>query len=93
MRTPGNEFIAWQGSVGHQLAFGIDGVNVNNALCQIGTNSCNLGSKDFSFKRFQIESTTQSWHLMPSPESGKSLCMPLGTRDRTLIGLEALTTQ
>ena len=55
LRTPCNEFIAWQGSVGHQLARCIDAVNLDDAFCQIGTNSCNLGSKDFSFKRFQID--------------------------------------
>ena len=54
----------------------IGGVNawLRAACCQIGANSCNLGSKNFSFnKGFRLNATTQSWHLMPLPGSGKSI--------------------
>jgi len=47
LRTPSDEFIARQGSVGDRLTRGIDGVNLDDAFCQIGANSCNLGSRDF----------------------------------------------
>lgn len=59
------------------MAGGIDSVNLNDALCQVGTDSCNLAHGTSPFKGFRLTSTPQSWHSMPSPEGGKSLRIPL----------------
>ena len=68
-----------QRAVGHHLARCIDRVNLDDAFCQIGTNLCDLGSKDFFFNTaFRLNLRIQSWHLMPSPGGGKFLGIPLG---------------
>ena len=71
LSTPKDEFVARQGSVGHQLVAGIDGVNLNNALCQIGTNSCHPGSWDSSFYRdFPNSQAAVLWYWFSSLING-----------------------
>src|SRR4030095_6698100 len=73
LRTPGGELVAHQRPAGHPIAYGINGVNLDDLLCQIDTDSCNLVHGTSPFKGFRLTSAHQSWHSMPLPESGKSL--------------------
>jgi len=47
--------------------------NLYDLLCQIDANSCNLVHETSPFEGCRLTSKRQSWHLMPLPESGKSL--------------------
>ena len=78
LRAPGQEFVSAQGAASDALPGSIYRVNLNHALGQIDTDSCNLTHGTSPFKGFRLTSKTNLGTSMPSPESGKSLRIPLG---------------
>jgi hypothetical protein len=78
LSAPEQEFVATERTTRDALPEGIDGTNLQHALGQIHTDSCNLthGTSPFNMG-FRLTSTTNLGTLMPSPESGKSLRIPI----------------
>src|SRR6185369_1207008 len=79
MGTPSEKLVARQRPAHHRPALRIDPMNLDNVLCKIDANSCNLFHGTSPFKGFRLTFTPQSWHSMPSPEGGKSLRIPIWT--------------
>jgi hypothetical protein len=75
--TPGEKLVARQRPAHDWPALRIDCMNLDNVLCKIDANSCNLFHGTSPFKGFRLTFTPQSWHSMPSPEGGKSLRIPI----------------
>jgi hypothetical protein len=76
--APEQEFVATEGPARDTLPTGVNRVNLQHALGQIHTDSCNLahGTSPFNMG-FRLTSKTNLGTSMPSPESGKSLRIPL----------------
>lgn len=55
-RTPEHELVSLQGFVCDHFANRIDGMNLNDILCQINTNSCNLAHGTSPSKGFRLTS-------------------------------------
>src|SRR5450830_1986927 len=73
LRAPRQKLVSAQLPVGDKFATSVNGVYLDHSLCQIHSYSCNLAHGTSPFKGFRLTSTSQSWHLMPLPESGESL--------------------
>jgi hypothetical protein len=60
LRTPQKKLVSAQLSVSYQPAGAINSVDLDNRLCQIDANSCNLAHGTSPFKGFRLTSTNQS---------------------------------